>query len=123
MERACRKVKAAIFLAGGIKQEVGSTPITSAFTKLYYSRASSHWLMLEILGQNHKGLSSVKRVKRNSGSEGGGEGCFPFCPVSTLSFGSDKIQGVGFGVIFDVLFFVHETSENDELPSALNHRV
>lgn len=71
MERACRKVKAAIFLAGGIKQEVGSSPITSAFTKLYYSRASSHWLTLEILGQNHKGLSSVKRVKRNSGSEGG----------------------------------------------------
>lgn len=77
--------------------------------------------MMEILGQNHKGLSK-KEFRERSG--GGREGCFLFKrPISILSFGSDKVQGVGFGVIFDVLFFVHETSENDELPSALNHRV
>lgn len=42
---------------------------------------------------------------------------------ATLSLCSHKVQGICFGVIFDILFLVHEATEYDQLPSALHHRV
>lgn len=42
---------------------------------------------------------------------------------AALSLCSHKVQGICFGVIFDVLFLVHQATEYDQLPSALHHRV
>lgn len=59
--------------------------------------------------------------RRKSRGDGGDR--WRWRPGAALSLCSHKVQGICFGVIFDVLFLVHEATEYDQLPSALHHRV
>lgn len=42
---------------------------------------------------------------------------------AALPFSAYKVQGVGFRVVFHILFFVHEAPKDDELSPALYHSV
>lgn len=48
---------------------------------------------------------------------------FSILSRAALPLSAYKVQGVGFGVVLHILFFVHEAPKDDELSPALYHSV
>lgn len=133
LENKSRKI-----LAGGIPWLLTPNPrIFRSFPACKHN--SLDWVLLGTAGAALEGLLGLLLVScslihslnacvsgRGSGRRkscgDGGDG-WRWRPGAALSLCSHKVQGICFGVIFNVLFLVHEATEYDELPSALHHRV
>lgn len=74
---------------------------------------------------SHNSLYRTKALCVNSLAwpKGGGSLFSSFPPGAALPFSADKVQSVSFRVVLHILFFVHEPSKNDKLPSSLYHCV